>query len=131
MTEEDVKNWKIERDIARESGKPELLQKAYDHRDDLMMHCIQRQADRVKQLVANDAKTDVEVKDIKRDVSDIRTKVTQHESVVKMVKTSRSQAKGFWLALKVLGWISAVFGSGAIGWILHAVNKVQGINAAQ
>ena len=124
MTAEDVANWKIERDIARESGKPELLQKAYDHRDDLMMHCIQRQADKVKKLIANYEKTETEINIIKTDIDETKVKVNEHEHIVTAVKHGRSQAKGFWLALKVLAWIAAAFGTGAVGWVLAVLNKV-------
>lgn len=124
MTAEDVANWKIERDIARESGKPELLQKAYDHRDDLMMNCIQRQADRVKKLVANDERAEGEIASMKTDIGDIKSKVSQHEHVVNAIKHGKSQAKGFWLAIKILAWASATLGSGVVGYFLKTVNQI-------
>lgn len=124
MTEEDVKNWKIERDIARDSGKPELLQKAYDHRDDLLLHCVQRQADRVKKLIANDERTEKEIGTIKTDIGEIKVKVNEHEHIVTAVKHGHAQAKGFWLAIKILAWASATLGSGVVGYFLKAVNQI-------
>lgn len=124
MTAEDVANWKIERDIARESGQPELMQKAYDHRDDLMMHCIQRQADRVKKLIANDERTENEIGAMKTDICDIKSKVSQHEHVVSAIKDGKSQAKGFWLAIKILAWASATLGSGVVGYFLRTVHQI-------
>ena len=125
MTEEDVQNWRVERDIAKESGKPELLQKAYDHRDDLLMHCMQRQADRVKRLVANDERTEGEINIIKKDVCDIKQTVGQHDVIVQKVKSGTDKAVGMWLALKILAWVSATFGSGAVGWIIAITQKAQ------
>ena len=124
MTAEDVANWKIERDIARESGKPELLQKAYDHRDDLLLHCVQRQADRVKLLVANNQRTESEIIAVKTDVGEIKSKVSQHEHVVNAIKDGKSQAKGFWLAIKILAWASATLGSGVVGYFLRTVHQI-------
>lgn len=129
MTEEDVKNWKVERDIARQSGKPDLVQKAYDHRDDLMMHCIQRQADRVKLLIENDKRTDAEMRDMRKDVSDIKTTVSNHEEVVSQLKKGRERAVGFWTALKVIGWIASVFGSAGVGWVVAVSQKAAEIGA--
>lgn len=131
MTEEDVKNWKIERDIARKSGKPELLQIAYDHRDDLMMHCIQRQADRVKTLVKNDERTEVEIAAIKKDVGVIKGTVGDHESVVQQIRKGRERFFGAWLLLKVLALIAALGGSGIIGWLLALVNAATTGNVQQ
>lgn len=54
MTAKQIEDWRVERDIARESGRKDLIDKAYDHRDDMMMECIQHQADRMKQALAND-----------------------------------------------------------------------------
>lgn len=127
MTEEDVKNWKVERDIARQSGNPELLQIAYDHRDDLMMNCIQRQADRVKALIDHKRTVDTELKEVKNTVSAICTKLDEHSLVVEEVKKDKIKGQGIILALKILGWISAAGGSGAIGWILAVANKANGI----
>ena len=124
MTAEDVANWKIERDIARESGKPELLQKAYDHRDDLLLHCVQRQADRVKTLIANDKQAEMEMAGVKSDIGDIKSTVSQHEHVVNAIKHGKSQAKGFWLAIKILAWASATLGSGAVGYFLKTVHQI-------
>lgn len=54
MTDEDVKNWEIERDIARAIKDPEdrrrACEKVYDHRDFLMMTCIAHQSGRVKEI---------------------------------------------------------------------------------
>ena len=62
MTSAQIEQWKVERDIARQSGDPELIQRAYDHRDDMMMECIQHQADRVKQSLVNDERLEGEIK---------------------------------------------------------------------
>lgn len=55
MTEDQIAQWKKERDIARaisdEASRGVALQEVYDHRDDMMMECIAHQSDRVKMIL--------------------------------------------------------------------------------
>jgi hypothetical protein len=55
MTEDQIDQWKEERDIARaisdDASRGVALQKVYDHRDDMMMECIAHQSDRVKMIL--------------------------------------------------------------------------------
>lgn len=55
MTDEQIKAWKVERDIARaiknEVDRDVALQKCYDHRDEMMMTCIAHQSERVKTIL--------------------------------------------------------------------------------
>ena len=69
MTAEQIKQWKRERDIARAISDPKerdiALGKVYDHRDDMMMECIQHQAERVKKSLENDKRLEGEINEIK------------------------------------------------------------------
>ena len=69
MTEEQVEQWKVEREIAAKSGDQKLIDLAEEHRDQMMMHCIQRQADRIKKVSADND-------EIKRDIADIKCRMT-------------------------------------------------------
>ena len=55
MTEQQIKDWKHERDMARaiknDEDRERSLQECYDHRDDMMMECIAHQSDRVKTIM--------------------------------------------------------------------------------
>ena len=55
MTDEQIKAWKHERDMARaivnEEDRQVALQKCYDNRDEMMMTCIAHQGDRVKLIM--------------------------------------------------------------------------------
>lgn len=55
MTEDQIEQWKKERDIARaisdDASRGVALQEVYDHRDDMMMECIAHQSDRVKMIL--------------------------------------------------------------------------------
>ena len=69
MTAEQIEQWKRERDIARAISDPKerdiALGKVYDHRDDMMMECIQHQAERVKKSLENDKRLEGEINEIK------------------------------------------------------------------
>lgn len=101
MTEEQVINWKKERDIARriadDTSRHEALQEVYDHRDDMMMHCIQRQADRVKMIL--------------KDHDDM---VATHKDY----QQERAEREGVRKALNWVKWGATVLGSCGAGAIV-------------
>jgi hypothetical protein len=55
MTEDQIKQWRESRDIARaiadDSSRSIALQQVYDQRDEMMMECIAHQSDRVKMIL--------------------------------------------------------------------------------
>ena len=55
MTDDQIKQWKYERDMARaihnKEDRDKALRKCYDNRDDMMMTCIAHQGDRVKHIM--------------------------------------------------------------------------------
>lgn len=64
MTDEQIEQWKVEREIARAINDPEsrraALEKVYDHRDEMQMQCIAHQSRRQKEMMAD-------IAEIKRD----------------------------------------------------------------
>ena len=68
MTEEQVKQWAKEYEIAEKSGSEEAVKASLKHRDKMMLECIQHQATRVKQLTTD-------MVEVKRELSDIKTRM--------------------------------------------------------
>lgn len=98
MTEEQIKNWKVERDIARaikeEESRTIALQSVYDHRDDMMMECIAHQSNRVKEIMKD------------------------HADMVKshlLYKEERAERRGAKKMLGIVKWLIAILGSGGSG----------------
>ena len=91
MTDEQIKAWKHERDMARaivnETDRQVALQKCYDNRDEMMMTCIAHQGDRVK-LIMKD-----------------------HNDMVQSHKT-------FQAMLAAVKWLVALGGGGGIGAVI-------------
>lgn len=98
MTEKQIKDWKVERDIARaikyEEDRRIAVQKVYDHRDDMMMECIAHQSNRVKEIM--------------KDHADMVKSHLQY-------KEECAERRGAKKVFAVLKWIAAITGSGAGG----------------
>lgn len=98
MTEEQIKNWKTERNIARaikdEESRSIALRAVYDHRDDMMMECIAHQSSRVKEIM--------------KDHADM---VESHL----IYREELAERKGAKKMLAIIKWFIAIFGSGGIG----------------
>lgn len=103
MTDEQISQWKTERDIARaisdDKSRDIAMQKVYDHRDEMMMTCIAHQSARTKGLVSD-------VSQLKRDMEPV--KATDRE--FREMKAKRS---GFMLAVSVAKYVVAA-GGGAV-----------------
>lgn len=102
MTAEQVAQWKHERDLARSISDPSerssAIQKVYDLRDDMMMHCIQRQADRIKTGLANDETMKADIATIKAEMKPL--KETDRE--FREGKLKLKGAKMLWTALRYI-----------------------------
>lgn len=111
MTDEQIKNWKRERDIAREiadeDSRKKALEQVYDHRDEMMMECIAHQSNRVKEIM--------------KDHADMLKSHKQYQE-------ERAEMRGIKKALNMMKWIAAVGGSGGIG---AAIMKILEAGAAQ
>lgn len=102
MTEDQIKDWKHERDIARaisnETDRNAALQKCYDHRDEMMMTCIAHQSKRVKLIM--------------QDHDDM---VQSHKTFQQMLAREKSEKEVYAKILNILKWIGALGGGGGIG----------------
>lgn len=104
MTDEQIAQWKTERDIARaisdDESRSVAMQKVYDHRDEMMMTCIAHQSARTKGLVSD-------VAQLKKDMEPV--KETDREFREMKVKKS-----GFMLAVSVAKYVVAMGGGAAL-----------------
>lgn len=102
MTEQQIKDWKHERDLARaisnEEDRNKALQECYDHRDDMMMTCIAHQGDRVKLIM--------------KDHNDM---VQSHKTFQSMLLKEKGKKEQYERILTILKWLGAIGGSGGIG----------------
>ena len=118
MTAKQIADWRVERDIARESGRKDLIDKAYDHRDDMMMECIQHQADRMKQGLANDAKFEQQLSKMDTRLIKIEDEMPSLQETAKDYKEKILIAKGAQGGIKVfitiLKYVAAAGGGAAI-----------------
>lgn len=98
MTKKQIKDWKVERDIARaindEEDRRIAVQKVYDHRDDMMMKCIAHQSNRVKEIM--------------KDHADMVKSHLQY-------KEECAERRGAKKMLAIIKWLAAITGSGAGG----------------
>lgn len=102
MTDDQIKDWKHERDLARsisnEADRNTALQECYDHRDEMMMTCIAHQAERVKLIM--------------KDHNDM---VQSHKTFQQMLSREKNEKEVYAKILNILKWIVALGGGGGIG----------------
>jgi hypothetical protein len=102
MTDEQIKAWKHERDMARaivdETDRQVALQKCYDNRDEMMMTCIAHQGDRVKLIM--------------KDHGDM---VQSHKAFQEMLAQERHEKEAYKKVLAVVKWLVALLGAGGVG----------------
>ena len=105
MTDEQIKAWKHERDMARaivnETDRQVALQKCYDNRDEMMMTCIAHQGDRVKLIM--------------KDHNDM---VQSHKTFQSMLAQEKHEKEVYKKVLAVVKWLVALGGGGGIGAII-------------
>jgi len=111
MTAEQIKNWMKERDIARaisdSAEREKALEAVYDHKDDMMLECIQHQADRVKIGLANDALLDAEIKGLKGAVNGLRDELKPLKESDKDYRQWKLKIQGGILLWKILKYLVA------------------------
>ncbi len=116
MTEEQIRNWKVERDIARsikdENERRAALEKVYDHRDEMQMECIAHQSDRVKAIKANLESMKDEVSCMKVEISDVKRDLRPCVETDKEYRIQKERIKGAKAMLMILKWV-VVAGGGA------------------
>lgn len=105
MTDEQIKAWKHERDMARaivnETDRQVALQKCYDNRDEMMMTCIAHQGDRVKLIM--------------KDHNDM---VQSHKTFQAMLALEKCEKETYKKILAAVKWLVALGGGGGIGAVI-------------
>lgn len=117
MTDEQIKAWKVERDMARaiesESDRNKALQTAYDHRDEMLMTCIAHQSGRVK----------AQGKQIEDIMQHHNAMVQSHKTFQAMLAAEKNEKEVYKKMLAAVKWLAALGGGGGIG---AAIMKVLG-----
>lgn len=102
MTDEQIKAWKHERDMARaivnESDRQVALQKCYDNRDEMMMTCIAHQSNRVKLIM--------------KDHNDM---VESHKTFQSMLVQEKHEKEAYKKIIAAAKWLIALGSGGGIG----------------
>lgn len=118
MTEEQVRQWRQSRDIARLITDPEkqkaALQKVYDDRDDMMMHCIQRQADRIKKGLANDERFDTELKGVKNNLAEMKEELKPLKETDKDYRGWKLKIQGGVILWRIIRYLVAAGFGGVV-----------------
>lgn len=115
MTDEQIKAWKVERDIARaienESDRNKALQTAYDHRDEMLMTCIAHQSERVKAQ-------GVRIDGI---MQHHNAMVQSHQTFQAMLAKEKGEKEFLRKILSVIKWLAALGGGGGIGAVITRI----------
>ena len=115
MTNEQIAQWKRERDIAKaikdQKERAIALEKVYDHRDDLQMECIQHQADRIKMSLQNDQILNAKVEKIEADLKPLKETDVDY-------RAWKLRAQGAQMLWKILRYAAAIGGSSAVTYLL-------------
>lgn len=102
MTDDQIEQWKVEREIARAIADPDsrkaALEKVYDHRDEMQMQCIAHQSRRQKEMMDD-------IAEIKRD----------HPALVAHLHAEQNAEQQRNGAARLLRWLTAIgiFGGGS------------------
>lgn len=109
MTDEQIEQWMVERDMARaienESDRNKALQTAYDHRDEMMMTCIAHQSKRVKD----------QGKQIEDIMQHHNAMVQSHKTFQSMLAQEKCEKETYKKILAAVKWLAALGGGGGIG----------------
>ena len=95
MTDQQIEQWKREREIARSiedtHSREVALQQVYDHKDDMMMQCIAHQSNRIKDM-------EVRVRQIDADMPSVRKTADEW----KRIKIEARGARVLWNVIKLV-----------------------------
>jgi hypothetical protein len=112
MTDEQIAQWRVERDMARaienEADRNKALQTAYDHRDEMMMICIAHQSKRVKDQGE-------QIEDI---MQHHNAMVQSHKTFQSMLAQEKCEKEMYKKILAVVKWIAALGGGGGMGAVI-------------
>lgn len=105
MTDDQIKDWKHERNMARaiknDADRAVALQDCYDHRDEMMMTCIAHQSKRVKIIM-----------------EDHDAMVESHKMYQAQLLKEKGEKEGYKKIIAFFKWLAALGGSGGVGAIL-------------
>lgn len=109
MTDDQIRAWKVERDMARaienEADRNKALQTAYDHRDEMLMTCIAHQSGRVK----------AQGKQIEDIMQHHNAMVQSHKTFQAMLAAEKHEKEIYKKMLAAVKWLVALGGGGGIG----------------
>ena len=122
MTEDQIKQWKRERDIARKIEDPESRRKAleevYDHRDEMQMTCIAHQANRIKQCLENNIETERNVSEMRTEIKSLRDEMKPLKETDKEFREAKIEARGM---KRLIGWVKMACASGLGGALMYLI----------
>lgn len=105
MTDEQIEQWKRERDIARaiedDKDRSVALQKVYDHRDEMQMRCICHQSRRQKEMVED-------IKLLQTEMGTVKHELIPLKALNQRTHDWRERIKGGKALLRILKALGAV-----------------------
>lgn len=127
MTREQQEMIDREYTEALQANDDKRILRAIGHATISLVDCQRKTSDRVKDMIERDRTFENSLEDLRHDLRRVKKTVNEdHEPVITEYREGKLKASGAVLLLKVLGWVAAVGGSGAIGWLLAVVNKATG-----
>ena len=128
MTREQQEMIDREYTEALQANDDKRILRAIGHATLSLVDCQRKTSDRVKDMIERDRTFENSLEDLKHDLRRVKKTVNEdHEPVITEYREGKLKASGAVLLLKILGWVAAVGGSGAIGWLLAVVNKATGV----
>lgn len=128
MTDAQIKQWKVERDIARaikdEEERKKALEKVYDHRDDLQMECIQHQADRIKTCLAKSTNIEAEITELKNATTNQQVQINKCLETDGEFRRMKECGKGVALGVKIAIAVGSVIGFEALKGLVTALGNI-------
>jgi len=124
MTEDQIAQWKRERDIARKIEDPEsrkrALEEVYDHRDEMQMTCIAHQANRIKQCLANDIEMERNINDMRSEVKEVKKDMKPLQESDREFREAKIEARGM---NRLIGWVKIACASGLGGIVMYIIQN--------
>ena len=104
MTDEQIEQWKRERDIARaiedDKDRSIALQKVYDHRDEMQMRCICHQSRRQKEMIGD-------IKSLQTEMGTVKHELIPLKAMNRNARAWRERIKGGKLLITIVKALGA------------------------
>lgn len=128
MNEQQIRQWKESRDIARAIQDPEsrrvALEKVYDQRDEMQMECIAHQAERIKSCLRNHEKVDSDITEIRKDISAMKTEIKPLKETDEEFRRYKERGKGAVWGVRLSIAVIGIVGFETFKHIVEAVLKL-------